>query len=59
MTILVTIGSEFFGHGVKFPIFPLTFAVALETLWHSRHIGFLLSVLILTISSSLACDSEF
>ena len=33
--ILVTIGSGFFwGSGVEFPTFPLTYAVALKTLWH-------------------------
>jgi len=35
MQILVTIGSGVFGGaGVEFPTFPLTYAVALKTLWH-------------------------
>jgi len=35
MQILVTIGSGVFeGVGVKFPTFPLTCVVVLETLWH-------------------------
>ena len=37
MQILATIGSGVFGGaGVEFPTFPLTSAVALNTLWHYR-----------------------
>ena len=35
MHILVTIGSGVWGEaGIEFPTFPLTYAVALKTLWH-------------------------
>ena len=58
MQILVTIGSGVFeGAGVEFPTFPLTYAVALKTLWPKIYMASEASLAICIFALALLCQS--
>ena len=46
------------GVGVEFPTFPLTYAVALKTLWHVQSVIVTLVLLLLLIMMNVMIDDD-